>query len=31
MAVYNFLNIYNLDDLESYGVVEDKEINKEDV
>jgi len=29
--VHNFLNIYNPDNLESYGVVEDKKINKEDV
>jgi len=30
-AVHNFLNRYNLDNLEDYSVVEDKEINKEDV
>ena len=31
IAVYNFLNIYNLDNLEDYGIVENKEVNKEDV
>ena len=30
MAVHNFLNMYNLDNLENYGVVEDEEINEED-
>jgi len=29
-AVYNFLNIYNPDDLDDYNEVEDKTINKED-
>jgi hypothetical protein len=28
--VHNFLNIYNPDDLENYGVIKDEEINKED-
>ena len=28
-AVYNFINIYNLDDLNSFLTVEDKKINKE--
>ncbi len=30
MAVHNFINIYNLDDLNSFEVMEDKEIDKED-
>jgi len=30
-AVYNFINIYNLDDLNSFKVTEDEEIDKEDV
>ena len=30
-AVYNFLNIYNPDNLEDYSIVEDKEVNKKDV
>jgi len=29
-VVYNFLNIYNPDNLEDYGVVKDKEVNKKD-
>ena len=29
MAIYNFINIYNLDDLNSFKVTEDKEIDKE--
>ena len=29
-AVYNFLNMYNPDNLEDYSVVEDKEVDKED-
>ena len=28
IAVYNFINIYNLDDLNSFKVVEDKKIDK---
>ena len=27
-AVYNFINIYNPDDLDGYGNIKDKEINK---
>ena len=30
IAVYNFLNIHNLDDLDDYNKVKDKIINKED-
>jgi len=30
IIVYNFINIYNPDDLNSFLMVEDKEINKED-
>ena len=29
-VVYNFINIYNPDNLNSFLIVEDKEINKED-
>jgi hypothetical protein len=29
-AVYNFINIYNQDNLNSFLMVENKEINKED-
>ena len=29
-AVYNFLNMYNLDDLDDYNKVEDETINEED-
>jgi len=29
-AVYNFINIHNPDNLDSFPMVEDKEINKED-
>jgi len=29
-AVYNFINIYNPDDLNSFKVTEDKEIDKKD-
>jgi len=29
-AVHNLLNMYDLDDLNNYGVIEDEEINKED-
>ena len=28
--MHNFLNIYNPNNLEDYGVVEDEEVNKED-
>ena len=30
MVVYNFINIYNPDNLNSFPTVEDKELNKED-
>ena len=30
IAVYNFINIYNPDDLNSFLIVENKEINKKD-
>jgi len=30
-AIYNFINIYNPDNLNSFKVTEDKEIDKEDV
>ena len=26
-VVYNFINIYNLDDLDSFPIIKDKEIN----
>ena len=29
--MYNFINIYNLDNLDSYSNIKDKEINKENI
>ena len=29
--MYNFINIYNPDNLNSYGNIKDEEINKEDI